>query len=77
MVQDINRRWTDEPEAKNITNYPDPDRIPRPLKDRLATELIVEAACPACVHSDFFYSSSSQQTVECTDHDCDEEFILP
>lgn len=42
MTQDIKRRWADKDEAKNIRNYPNPEDIPQPLKDRLAMEMIVE-----------------------------------
>ncbi len=77
MTQDIQRRWNDEPEAKSITNYPDPERIPSSLKDRLAMELVVECVCPKCTHESFYYSNDSTQTVECDADDCDEEFLLP
>ncbi len=77
MTQDISRRWPDEPEPKQITNYPDPERIPQPIKDRLAMELLVEVVCPGCTAESFYYSSNSQQTVECDADDCDCEFLLP
>lgn len=77
MVQDISRRWQDEPEAKNIENYPNPEDVPRDLKDRLAVELLVKAQCPDCHFDDFYYSSESRQTIECNGVDCDCEFLLP
>ncbi|MDS0474034.1 hypothetical protein [Natrinema sp. 1APR25-10V2] len=77
MVQDIQRRYMDGREAKNIKNYPDPENVPRNLVNRLAVELLVEATCPACHRSAHYYSSNSLQEIECTNADCDEEFLIP
>lgn len=77
MTQDIERRYHDEPEAKSITNYPDPDSVPRSLKDRLAVELVVRAKCPKCCEPDYYYSCSTDNIVECSTDDCGEEFLLP
>jgi hypothetical protein len=77
MTQDIKRRYHDEPEAKSITNYPDPDSVPKSLKDRLAVELVVRATCPECCVQNHFYSGGTDNIVECPTDDCDEEFLLP